>query len=176
LKSIKINFVHILTVINKNQGDIMKKIVAMSIVASSMLLFSGCAMSSGQKSYGYADVNRAKVVKHGEVVSTRVIEFSGNQTAGTVAGAAAGGAVGYQFGKGKGQAAATAIGALLGAAAGNAMSGGQQGLEILVKQTDGTEIMVTTDQMDFRVGDFVQVIYEGRNVEIRHAQQYNYKR
>ncbi|NWF66285.1 MAG: glycine zipper 2TM domain-containing protein [Campylobacterales bacterium] len=145
----------------------MKKIIAISLIASSVLFFGGCTTT--QKTYGYADVNRAKVVKHGEIVSTRQIEFDGNQGVGTVAGAAAGGVAGYQFGKGKGQVAASVIGALLGAAAGNAMSSNKPGLEILVRQNDGTEIMVTTDQMDFRVGDYVQVIYEGRNVEIRHA-------
>lgn len=141
----------------------MKKLLTSILIASGILLSTGC---SSAHSYNQTSVGQVEQVYRGTVVSARQVNIK-DSGAGTVLGAVAGGLVGNQFGpKGSGEkTAATVIGALGGAYAGNQVNQ-DSGQELIINLDDGREIR-TVHRVDkntpysFRSGDRVRVYYRG---------------
>ncbi len=121
-------------------------------------------------------------VLYGEIESVRHIteqELIQDSHSGwkTFGGALLGGVIGHQFGGGSGQDVATVLGAMIGA--GVAHNAATQPryieyrlVELMIKQEDGTQVMVIQDRdtnISFAEGDEVRVVYLVGSVRVDPA-------
>ena len=112
-------------------------------------------------------VSQAQAVQYGTIVAVHKVRLetgNGNQVAGAVVGGIAGAVVGNQFGKGSGNAVMTGAGAVGGAMLGSQMAGGptsRLARQWTVRLDNGAMISVIQDNVQFRIGQHVQVVQSG---------------
>lgn len=142
----------------------MKKIVTAFLILFATFSLIGCTQNLSSNSYKPSDVGVASTVKKGKIIAKRTINIDSNSGIGGLAGAGAGAAAGSMIGGNTATNIVGAIGgAVIGGLAGNAMEKGvnhQQGIEYIIKLTNGKTISVTqpSDVMLY-VNQRVLVIY-----------------
>lgn len=130
-------------IINFSSGAALKTI---AIIFSATFLLAACAQSS-RNTYDPQDVGRTTETATGSIVSSRIVDISGETSnAGAIGGGVLGGA-GTGLVTGSGWAAL--IGAVIGAGAGYLTEGAvnaREGIEYLVELDDGRTIMVVQNR------------------------------
>jgi len=119
------------------------KTLAASLVA--VLLVSACAQTSSR--YDASDVGKTVETATGSVVSSRIVEVSGeNSNAGTIGGGALGAASGGLIGQ---SGWAAVIGGVVGAGAGylaETQLRGREGIEYIVQMDDGRTVTLVQNR------------------------------
>ena len=144
----------------------MHKVFALTLVAGSALLLTGCPAGLGGSDYSRSQARTVQEVQMGVVESVREVTLEGTKSpVGSVAGAVVGGVAGSTVGGGRGSVVGATVGAVLGGVGGAAAEEAvtrQKGVEITVKLDSGRMIAITqaADQ-EFRVGDRVRVLTGG---------------
>jgi len=141
-----------------------RRILALSAVAASLLM-AGCASPGvGGANYTRAQTRGEQSVRLGTVESVRdVIIDADNTGTGSLAGVAIGGIAGSTVGGGyRANAAGAIVGEVVGGLIGNAVeknNNDRQGIEVTVRLEGGKIIAVTQGKdEDFRAGDRVKIM------------------
>ncbi|MBL0319575.1 MAG: hypothetical protein IPP74_09880 [Alphaproteobacteria bacterium] len=158
----------------------MKKIMVVPVLGlvSVSLMVSACQREISSGAYSSNHIGEASDTFEGTVISVRQIQVKEadklqDNGAGLATGAVAGGVGGAMFGKGRGSLGAAAAGAILGGLTGayaQQQLSKQQGMEYIVKLTNG-QVMTVVQGLDnpLVVGDkaFVIVSNDGRSRVVR---------
>lgn len=133
----------------------MKRILATVIGLSCLFSISALAQKSGQNA----------TITFGIVEAAQSVTL---QSEGAGKGAVVGGALGYASGSGKSKSKKRRN-AIIGGTAGAALSstGKSEGKQYTVKVSDGSAIVVVSDQTQIQVGDCVSVEQSGDRANIR---------
>lgn len=154
----------------------MKKIIAVSILSSSLFLLAGCAENISPNVYDSQDVGQANRVMPATIVSMRPVTINASTGVGGLVGAGAGAVAGSAIG---GDARTNIIagigGAVAGGLLGNAIEKGvskKQGMEYVLRTRHDSLITVTqTQDLHLSIGQKVFVIY-GKQTRIVPQNQY----
>jgi outer membrane lipoprotein SlyB len=151
----------------------MKTFQAMTVLAFSAVLASGCAYRGGSADYRGYEAGAEQAVRFGVVESVRDVRIDPRETGvGTAAGAVLGGVAGSNVGGGSGQVAGAIGGAILGGLLGQHIeqsANQQHGLEITVLLDSGKYVaIVQPDDELFRSGDRVRVLSGRGTTRVTH--------
>jgi outer membrane lipoprotein SlyB len=151
----------------------MHKPLAITLLAASLLLLTGCPAGLGSKDYSRDQTRTVQDVQIGIVESVRAVNIEGTKTAvGPATGAVAGGVAGSTVGGGKGSVVGATVGALLGGLGGAALEEAatrQPGLEITVRLDSGKLIAITqAPDEEFKPGERVRVLSGGGTTRVTH--------
>lgn len=145
----------------------MKRIIALALLASSVL-FAGCASNLSGRDYSAYSVRQKMTVEEGVVDSTRQVPIAGargpGNGVGSLAGAAVGALVGAGHGGGLGSLVLSVGGAVVGGIIGNIVEHKAReadGIEITIRLDAGNLIAVTqaSDTSEpFNKGDHVRIL------------------
>lgn len=151
----------------------MHKVFALTLVAGSALLLTGCPAGLGGSDYSRSQARTVQEVQMGVVESVREVNIEGTKSpVGAGAGAVVGGVAGSTLGGGRGQIVGAAVGAVLGGLGGAAAEESltrSKGVEITVKLDAGRLIAITQSADEaFNVGDRVRVLTGGGVTRVSH--------
>lgn len=112
-------------------------------------IITGCAQRPSQNVYNYDEVGQASAVSFGSVVSSRIVDITGQNTgAGGLVGAGVGAGAGSYVGSGSGEPWAVLGGALAGAiigAAAEQAAADRVGIEYTVVLESGVALTIVQD-------------------------------
>ena len=118
-------------------------------LAIGLLSVAGCAARQSQNVYRYDEVGKTAAVSFGTIVSSRIIDITGQNTGtGALVGGAAGAGAGSYLGNGSGSVWGAAAGALVGVAVGLAAeqaAADRQGIEYIVVLESGVTMTVVQE-------------------------------
>jgi outer membrane lipoprotein SlyB len=124
-------------------------IVVAAIVSVGLLGLAGCAARPSQNVYNYDEVGKSTAVTFGTIVSSRIVDVTGQNTGtGALIGGAAGAGAGSYVGNGSGSLWGAAAGALIGAAVGAAAeqaAADRQGIEYIVVLESGVTMTIVQE-------------------------------
>lgn len=151
-------------------GGLVKRLLAAVAVVT---VVAGCSNPSSSR-YDSGDVGRTIETTPGAVISSRVVEISGDsKSVGPLAGGAAGAAAtGLAYG-GRGSGFAAILGGLVGAGAGyliESSARNREGIEYIVRMNDGRTVTLVqnrqTDEVPIADGTPVLVQVSGRYTRV----------
>lgn len=125
-----------------------RKVVLVAL-AIGILGVAGCAARQSQNVYRYDEVGKSTAVSFGMIISSRIIDITGQNTGtGALVAGAAGAGAGSYLGNGSGSIWGAAAGALVGAAIGAAAeqaAADRQGIEYIVVLESGVTMTVVQE-------------------------------
>lgn len=147
----------------------MKKILAVTLLASAAFTTTGCAPRIGGNDYAITGAGEVNTTYRGTIVAMRPVNISASRTeqdnqpgTGAAIGAVSGAVLGSQIGKGHGSAIAGLAGALAGGVAGHYAGQAltdQQGFEYQVQQDNGALVTIAQGaEPKLHVGQRVLVV------------------
>jgi outer membrane lipoprotein SlyB len=139
--------------------EIMKYLI--SILATSLLIFSGCATNSGSE-YDGANYTQIKNYEIGTVIKSRPIVIS-DDGSGKFVGALVGAVLGSLVGSNKGSVLAMLGGGLGGRYVGSEIAKAN-GEELTVELDHGEEVVIVLKGNRFFTGDRIKIIRDGNKV------------
>lgn len=152
----------------------MKKCLLVFTLAG--LTLAGCANNNNLSGdvYSASEAKEVQSVTYGTLVGVRPVQIQGGEEAnviGAVGGAVLGGLLGNTIGAGTGRTLSTAAGAVAGGVAGQSVGSAMnrtQGVELEIRQDNGSTIMVVQKQgaTRYSVGQRVAIASNGRTVTV----------
>jgi outer membrane lipoprotein SlyB len=149
----------------------MQKLLLATLVAASLV---GCATHDPNMRYR-ADTQRMAQVQDGHIVSVRPVRLEGRDSGvGGAVGMVSGAVAGSNVGGYRDAPVFAFLGAILGGVIGTAIerdAGRTEALEMIIQLRNGERVAVVQarGQEDFRPGDAVVVISQGRSARVSRA-------